>query len=139
MLHAVNCVAEMFLTEDDGHRSDLRRPSTKIDLGVLQNLSGLGFNPNDYQCGAVTAFYDPKDRRYAIVWSTQSDKDHLTATPPVFVAVSQTRNPLGEWTIWALDMRPSLAKGYQFCHNSPNADYKFEFPQVGCQVQSSTG
>lgn len=140
MLHTVNCMAEMFLTENDGHRSDLKRPSTKIDLGELQELVGLGFEDDQYQCGAVTAFYDPKDRRYAIVWSTHSDEtEECTDAPPVFVAVSQSRNPLGDWTVWALNLRPTLAKGYEFCHNSPNAQYKFEFPQVGCPVQCSTG
>jgi hypothetical protein len=136
MLHVVNGVAEMFLTESDGHRSDLRRPSTKVNLGALQELHGLGYD--DYQVGEVTAFYDPKDRRYAIIWSTYSDQRDLDSAPPVFVAVSQSRNPLSDWTVWALDLRPSLAKGYEFCHNCPKGQYKFEFPQVRHAVQCST-
>lgn len=134
MLHVVNGVAEMFLTEKDGTASDLNRP-TKIDLAQLMEAAGFDKHPSDpeqqpvdLEIGAVTAFYDPKAKRYAIVWSTSSLTPDVT--PPVFMAVSQNRNPLGDWTVWAVDLRPSLAKGLDFCNNRPANDYVFEFPQV---------
>lgn len=105
---------------------------TKIDL---QDLQGLAGNYSEYETGAVTAFYDPKAKRYGIVWSTSAMGLEDARTPPVFVAVSQNRNPLGNWTVWALDLRPQLAAGMTFCVPDSNAtEYSFDFPQVRLRV-----
>jgi hypothetical protein len=130
ILHAVNGVAQMFLTDKDGTPSDLNRP-TKIDLAQMQAKAGFSMDadhPVDLEIAAVTAFYDPKSKRYAIVWSTVSLTEDVG--PPVFMAVSQSRNPLGDWACWALDLRPTLAQGLTFCHDHPANEYVFDFPQV---------
>jgi hypothetical protein len=130
LLHAVNGVAQMFLTAKDGTPSDLNR-ATKIDLAQMQAQAGFSMHaarPVDLEVAAVTAFYDPKSKRYAIVWSTISLTEDVG--PPVFMAVSQSRNPLGDWIVWALDLRPTLAQGLTFCHDHAANEYVFEFPQV---------
>lgn len=132
MLHAVKGVAEMFLAEKDGTPSDLNRP-TKLDLAQLQAKAGYSSSADasdsvELEIAAVTAFYDPKARRYAVLWSTTSSTPDVS--PPVFLAVSQGRNPLGDWSVWALDLRPSIAKGLDFCQDHPASAYVFEYPQV---------
>jgi hypothetical protein len=127
MLHAINGVAEMFLTEKDGTKSDLHKP-TKLKLSTLAHKIFPAFDEDTLTITGVTAFYDPKGKRYAIVWSTSTEESGVKA--PVFMAVSQTRNPLGQWTVWALNLRPTLANGHEFCSDQPAENCAFQFPQV---------
>lgn len=126
MLHAVNGVAQMFLAEKDGTPTDLGR-NTKLSLFDLAHLIPA-YSDVTFEITGVTAFYDPKSKRFAIVWGTSTDAEGVS--PPVFMAVSQTRNPLGQWSVWALDLRPQLATGHDFCGDQPAQNYAFEFPQV---------
>jgi hypothetical protein len=126
MLHAINGVAEMFLTEKDGTRSDLK--STKLKLSTLAHKIFKSSKDTLFTITGVTAFYDPKGKRYAIIWSTSTEESGVKA--PVFMAVSQTRNPLGQWTVWALNLRPTLANGHDFCSDQPAENCAFQFPQV---------
>jgi len=126
MLHAVNAKAEMFLSEKDGRLIVLDRP-TMIDLGAIAATINPS-NREDFDVQAVTGFYDPKAKRYALFWSTISKNTDRTA--PVFVAVSQSRSPLGDWVVWALDLRPQVAAGLSFCSDHSPNQYFFQQPQV---------
>lgn len=125
MLHAVNSVAEMFLTEKDGTKTYLGK-QTKVSL---QDITALvpGFE-SGFEVLSVTGYYDPKAKRYVLVWTTTSNV--AGKAPAVFVAVSQTRNPMGDWSVWALNLRPTLGAGMTFCSDQPAETYTFEFPQV---------
>ena len=129
MLHGVNSMAEFFLTEKDGTISYLGKP-TKISLQQVTSLV-TGFE-SGYTVQAVTGYFDPKEKRYVLVWNTVSTVEGGSAA--VFLAVSQTRNPLGDWAVWALNFRPSLAQGMTFCSDQPANSYTFDFPQVRLQL-----
>lgn len=83
---------------------------------------------------ACACRYDPKEKRYVLMWATAlKNPDHNLPkiAYPLFVAVSHSNNPMGEWIIWALDTVPRIAPGLKFCDGQELDKYAANTPQVG--------
>jgi hypothetical protein len=54
-----------------------------------------------------TGYYDIAAKRYVLVWvATAPEQD---AEPLLFIAVSETSDPTGQWSVKALTIKPSAA------------------------------
>lgn len=82
-------------------------------------------------------WYDAKAKRWVLVFTTtamQLYDDQAPAPeikPPLVVAVSQTSNPLGIWTVWDLNANVNIAPGLEFCTRAETPDFNPNYPQVG--------
>lgn len=79
-----------------------------------------------------TGYYDIQSRRYVLVWlATAPAQD---AEPLLFVAVSVSNDPLGQWSVKALKIRPSATTfkcgGGGHGHGSGEPFFA-NYPQVG--------
>jgi len=69
-----------------------------------------------------------------LMWATAlKNPEHTlpTVAYPLFVAVSHSNNPMGEWIIWALDTVPTVAPGFKFSDGQTLDKYAANTPQVG--------
>lgn len=74
------------------------------------------------------AFYDKKDKRYVVTWTTANDADVATANPLV-VCASETEDAMGEWTCWALRSTVESPSGFEFCANQDAREWFASYPQ----------
>lgn len=77
--------------------------------------------------------YDIKEKRYVLMWATayiSTTAPEPSVAYPLFVAVSATSNPLGKYTVWALDTVPNIAPGLHFCRGGSKFKYAAEKPKV---------
>lgn len=113
ILHSVNAVAEILTaSKKTGERIPNRTP-TKVSLAQLAIQARSQADIGHLTMGDPTAFYDCKDERWVLIWSSFSDSPSVT--PSLFVAVSYTIDPLGKWRVYSLEARPTITVGYKFC------------------------
>jgi len=128
-LHAVNSAAEVFLAyKSDGQRftSTTQKPS-RINL---DDLPALIFGAGKYLTDDPHAWYDPKEQRWVLVLSTYA-WGPIEQQPPLLVAVSQTSDPMGTWTVWALDAGISMGPGFgPSCGTAEREAFNPYWPQV---------
>lgn len=95
VLHAINAQAEVFPIEKGGTQVENVTP-TKVDL--LDLAAETGVSVECLGISRLAAFYDHEKDRYVLVFSTYA-YGPVSNTPPVFLAVSLTNNPLGAWCV----------------------------------------
>lgn len=129
VLHAVVAAADIFFAyKSDGQRftSTTQKPS-RINLDLLPMLI---FGEEFLVDGPPQAWYDAKEQRWVLVLATFA-WDAVDQQPPLIVAVSQTRDPMGTWTVWALDAGISMGPGVgPFCGNAEDEAFGAIWPQV---------
>lgn len=119
LLHAVNAVAEVIFMSKKAGKLIAPKYETQIKLAAIAKL--VRPESDDLIMGDPSAFYDCKDERWVLIWSSypKQDVEANSGAEPVtaslFVAVSHSIDPLEDWTVYALEARPLLAPGYRFC------------------------
>jgi hypothetical protein len=94
-----------------------RAHETQIKLSEIAKLVRPEVE-NTLFMGDPSAFYDLKDERWVLTWTSYPDLDANPETPvtaSLFVAVSHTVDPLEHWTVYAFAARPMIAPGFRFC------------------------
>lgn len=118
LLHAVNAVAEIIYMSKKAGKLIAPKYETQIKLAEIAKL--VRSDSDALIMGDPSAFYDCKDERWVLIWSSYPKQDAPDSgaepvTASLFVAVSHTIDPLEDWTVYALEARPLLAPGYRFC------------------------
>lgn len=119
LLHAVNAVAEIIFMSKKAGKLIAPKYETQIKLAEIAKL--VRSDSDALIMGDPSAFFDCKDERWVLIWSSypkqdaQDDSGAEPVTASLFVAVSHTIDPLEDWTVYALEARPLLAPGYRFC------------------------
>jgi len=124
MLHGVRGAFEIFIAKRNGTQAPLQQP-TKIETYDILSL----LNIPELEEAYPSAFYDPKERRWVLLFTSFGNVG-VSRRPPLVVAVSQSSNPMDAWTVWALDGSVQVAPGIPFCTDHPNSDFFAEYPQV---------
>lgn len=94
-----------------------RGHETQIKLSEIAKLVRPEVEGNLFM-GDPSAFYDCKDERWVLTWTSYPDLEEKSTTPvtaSLFVAVSHTIDPLESWTVYAFAARPMIAPGFRFC------------------------
>jgi hypothetical protein len=118
LLHAVNAVAEIIFMSKKAGKLIASKYETQVKLAEIAKL--VRSDADALIMGDPSAFYDCKDERWVLIWSSYPKQDATDSgaepvTASLFVAVSHTIDPLEDWTVYALEARPLLAPGYRFC------------------------
>lgn len=137
MLHSVNVAAEIFLVNADGTKLAQDSPTKLLlDLDIMASMTT--FDTSGLAAADPSAWYDAAAKRWVLLWTTfpanASQFDPLAQTAPLLMAVSEGADPLGEWTLWALQSVPfmptttegpwcSLIPGFWPLADYPQASY----------------
>jgi hypothetical protein len=108
-------------------------------LPIYDMMLAASYNASDIDTTDPTAWFDPTASRWVVVWTSFVNEPEAEGAPdsaPLYVAVSAGPNPLEEWTVWVLELRPSTAPGLPFCRGVPSTWFLADYPQVCGAVQS---
>lgn len=136
LLHAINAQAEIrYASKKSGNDVTSSKDSgKKVKLqDIAAQIKELQPDINNHLFMAdPSAFFDVKEERWVLAFTS-----HATTTgswtPVVFITVSHTIDPLGEWTVYALEARPQVCVGYQFAA-AGGAGFSPMAPQVRRQL-----
>lgn len=129
ILHSVNAVAEIIVASRKTGERIPRSTWTKIPLSMLASVARPASEIDQLIMGDPTAFYDCKAGRWVLIWTSFADEGS-TVTPCLFMAVSHTKDTMGDWTVYALEARPRIP-GYRFCEKG-GGNFSALAPQVCC-------
>jgi hypothetical protein len=125
IIHGINSALEVFVATRNGKQVPLGVPTKIYTQSILDTLPYPGVRATD-----PNLWFDPKQKRWVLVFTTVASENSVNRAPLV-VAVSQTSNPLGTWTVWAIDGSANIALGLPFCSRAPVSDFVADYPQVG--------
>jgi hypothetical protein len=82
-----------------------------------------------------TGYYDIAAKRYVLVWvATAPEQD---AEPLLFIAVSETSDPTGQWSVKALTIKPSAAT-FKCTGSGSEEPFFVNYPQVKGRALGAT-
>ncbi len=140
VLEIVNSVVQVYTTSGTpliaGTKAFADGPSVGLTLNEFFKLDPTfvrpdgPFGPNMFDTACL---YDPTSDRW-FVTSASLDEDPITGdftgAGQVWLAVSQSGDPLGAWTIWSIDTTNNGANGTPD-HHCPEAACFGDYPQIG--------
>jgi hypothetical protein len=123
VVHAVNSVMKIFAATKIGTEISSGEPSV---IHMSQILTNMQFA--DLLAQHPTAFFDKLSKRFVVTWGTQYQGAPGAVAAPLLVCVSESDNPVGQWTCWALDSTLEAQPSVAFCGGAA-APYFPDYPQ----------